>query len=838
MESMIIGALSNIFLSIISNCLYEHIDKEDLEFKVTNVYEDAYEKFMIKHEGNTQIEEFFEKQENIDNLIECFKYKGKEIDSSTFNNENSLDDNIIKDFISELKQAIKNDETLGRLLEEREHINQQNCMQKKIDEINDKVDNLVKNKNDDFVVTTYDVPRPKYYFTGREDIIDEMKQYVNNTGQSIVINGMGGIGKTELSKYLYDEYMREHKNTKLCSIDYIGYIPYEDSIDKALIENLKFKKSGEYGTDILEAWSKLRSIANNNRLLLFVDDIPNIKKDNSLNKLMNINASIIITSRECNIDECKTIYLEPLSIDICIIIFKKIYGSVKEDELELLQEIIENRIGNHTLTIELLAKTSKKKGWNIKKLNENLVKYNFNIKIIFNSGNNKSLLMEYEKLFNISNLSKEEVNILEAFSLFPNIELDGQYCESILSEDANIEVGDEVTLYELYSKGWLQKNDDKYSMHPVIAETIYNMKKPSIESHKFLIKNCIKQTTVDDKKTFIDCMKYLTVIKPIANRINFNNNILEKSELNLNIANILKDMGEYNESILYLKDILKENLLIDNSIKVEVERSIGTVYSVWGKYKESYYYINQAYNDMLGWEIYTQKDELELSRICRELGRLNNIYSGENLYALLYYKKAANIQRRILGNSNNEIALTYSNIGGLLKECGKAKKAIYWFKKVLNIYATNLKSNDPKIAIVYNNLGISYDDMDDFDNAIKYLKMSLDIRQEIYGDDHILTARVYSNIGSAYARRDKLGEANKYLNKAFIIRREKLGMETRETGITCLNIADVKEREEKYKEALDFYNKAKQSFLAALPKEHNLNILVEEKIKYVSSKLE
>ena len=103
----------------------------------------------------------------------------------------------------------------------------------------------------EFVVTHNTNIKPVAYFTGRETELQELRQRVEDGRKSVLVSGMGGIGKTHVCRKLFEEYFNKHAKYKNEPFQHIGFIEYNGDMDSSLQNCLKFKIIGE-ASPILE----------------------------------------------------------------------------------------------------------------------------------------------------------------------------------------------------------------------------------------------------------------------------------------------------------------------------------------------------------------------------------------------------------------------------------------------------------------------------------------------------------------------------------------------------------------------------------------------------------
>ena len=388
-----------------------------------------------------------------------------------------------------------------------------------------------------FVVTHNVNTRPVSYFTGRETELQELRQRIEEGRKSVLVSGMGGIGKTHICRKLFEEYQNNKGDNRLFS--HIGYIEYNGDMNSSLQECLVYQRQSDPELDKQAAWRELECLASNGKLLLFVDNVNvSIGADPGLKRLKYLPGAIVLTSRRTSFSrEFEPIRIGFLDTEQCRKIYEKIRFEedgirLKEEEIPILDDIIEKLAARHTITVEHLAHLALTRGWSIKTLQHHLQNSGFQLEYINEEEELVNIQKSYEALYDLSQLTDAEQNILEAFSVFPYIPLKREICEQWLLADAKVREDNHV-LFGLYRKGWLQfdKEQESYALHPVFAQFIYQKCKPSLEEHQGLIEECQKCLRIPENGSILECQKFVP----------FAESILEKV-----------DMGECGEQILFL----------------------------------------------------------------------------------------------------------------------------------------------------------------------------------------------------------------------------------------------------------------------------------------------
>ena len=451
---------------------------------------------------------------------------------------------------------------------------------KKINKIEKMVSNYFKGEQNDtdivmlqdnereFVVTHNVNIKPVSYFTGRETDIKELRQKIENGSKVILVSGMGGIGKTHICRKLFEEYLSRHAGGEDGPFRHIGYIMYTGDMGYSLQRCLKYKKQKQSEQDQEAAWRELEYLASDGKLLLFVDNVDKpMIKDPGLQKLKDIPSAIVITSRLATMgDEFESYNIELLNLEQCKEIYEKIRFESKKrieaEDIEDLEFIIDILAGRHTITVEQLAHLARTKSWSAKRLREELEKKRLQL-TYHKAGEQINIQELYEVLYDLSDLSEAEKNILEAFSTFPYVPLVMDICNEWLLSDAGVSEDDDV-LMGLYDKGWLQFDIESgcYTMHPVFAQFINEKCKPEEDQHLGLIEACKQsmETTGIEQNLLFYCPFALS----IANRLH----PAQKTRL----PELLMTMIALAKKVsLELKDAINENKNLKSEMEVLAE---------------------------------------------------------------------------------------------------------------------------------------------------------------------------------------------------------------------------------------------------------------------------
>ena len=293
-------------------------------------------------------------------------------------------------------------------------------------------------------------------FIGRGKELQKIDELLNDTNALLLINGIGGVGKTSLASY----YLHSRKD----KFDYCGFIKDINSFHTELSYalNLKSYISEEA---FIESIQKLQELKGTK--LLVIDDVNNMEESTELlDMILNLKEfgyKLLFTSRE-NIEEVNKYELNVLSMKDA----KELFNSIYVIEDEVLLETLLTYLDCHTLFVELTAKTLRSKK----------ILTAIKLKEMFENGEfpkiYKSRKESFEgylnKLFSFERLDEEEILFLKKMSVLPSIHIDFEYLQSIFDKKDNEDFED--ILNYLSHKGWLIKGENDYKLHQIIKEYI------------------------------------------------------------------------------------------------------------------------------------------------------------------------------------------------------------------------------------------------------------------------------------------------------------------------------------------------------------------------------
>ena len=594
---------------------------------------------------------------------------------------------------------------------------------------------------------------------GREKELKEIDKLLNSSNSLLLINGIGGIGKSTIASY----YLHSKKD----KFDYYGFFEgIDDFINKLEIAfKLKIEQGKKRLDVILHELIKLEG-----EKLLIIDDVKDIEENqkniDQILELKNSGYKILLTSRE-EVENIEQYYLDVLSNEDA----KKLFNSIHKVKDEALLEEILSYLDYHAFFIEKTAHSIKKT------LTPQMIRDKFKngefsqINVKRKQNFNKFL----NQLFKLDRLDNEEILMLKQISVLPSIEIEFKFLQEIFNkkDDENFE---EILNY-FCEKGWLSSLNNGYKLHQIVKEFFLSNTPPILEEIQTIIDFFFnKMESAYTLEEHLHGHKYLSYLESFVSISNIIDDkqiayfIHSAGYLNFLLGNYKRAERCYKISFKMRKEILDENDIIF-AISLNGQATMKEQSGNYSKALELYLKSLSIREKYFG--IYPAKVAVEYNNVGRMYDKLKKY--DESYF---YLSESLQLRKEIFGEKNEFTARAYNVLGSFLQDKSKRvlnqeefdeiyQKAYEYSYKALEIRIEILSKNHPDIAISFINVGTFHAEMNEYTNAIHFFEVSLNIYQEAIGDYSTHIAKVYSNIGNVLWMQEKFEEAIKIKEKSF-----------------------------------------------------------------------
>ena len=334
-----------------------------------------------------------------------------------------------------------------------------------------KVDSLMSDRT--FKLESTPSVIPKSVFCGREEELAKIKQHFDSGERILFLQGIGGIGKTEIAK----QYAKRNKT----DYDTIIYATYNDTVVELVSSQTSFKIKPFFPRQVLPDGTQESALSFFNRKLALIRDITNertliiidnfdVMDDEHFADLLNANYRLLITTR-CDYSRLyPAIKIEPLgSMEQLKNVFLQNYNGYFVDEKdERLEELIE-MVNRHTYTIELIAQHMENSGQTVAEMIDILKSEgitSLNEEITSSADKTRLAYENLLKMFKVFNLDDEEKNVLRYLSLMPLSGVD------IRDFKTWLDLRSLKVIKSLENRSWIVSDLNGIALHPIIRDVV------------------------------------------------------------------------------------------------------------------------------------------------------------------------------------------------------------------------------------------------------------------------------------------------------------------------------------------------------------------------------
>lgn len=193
---------------------------------------------------------------------------------------------------------------------------------------------------------------------------------------------------------------------------------------------------------------------------------------------------------------------------------------------------------------------------------------------------------------------------------------------------------------------------------------------------------------------------------------------------------------------------------------------------------------------------------------------------GEYRQAEELYQRALKIREDVLGPQDSNTAFTLHDLGHIYYFQGEFKKAEPFYQRALAIRKDALGPLHPHTATTLNHLGMLYHSQGEYDKAEEFYVRALTIREKILGSGDPLIATALNGLALLYYAQGRYAKAEKLYQRALAIREQALGPEHHHTTITLNHLGLLYQEMAKYDQAESLHQRVLTIREQALGSEH------------------
>jgi tetratricopeptide (TPR) repeat protein len=712
---------------------------------------------------------------------------------------------------------------------------------------------------------------------GRETDLKKLTKLLAKEQQALLMNGMGGIGKTTLAATFATQKREAYQH--------LAWLTLENGLEDALLThpvlatNLQLDLAGmdtkQQTALILNA---LNALPGTNLLVL----------DNSRQQLAASQQKlphppgwqVLVTSRE-KITGFTEMPVDFLSETDAIALFERYNNRYHYNTLRQLVQQVEY----HTLTIEILAKASKKHRWtDAQTLAALKTDAPAGVAVAHAQHQPEALqnvLTYISRILMASRLNLREKYILQYFSLLPTQPITYSLLTQLLqTETLDWQGHFAATLEGLHEKGFIQKDEeaDSYKMHAVLKEAARITNPPESQIQTALLALVTQLLRIDETRDNpvdkFSWVPYGEALKEYFGTITSP----EAAELWNNLALVYKALGRYKEAAKELETALKANLqhFGEAHPTVAIRRSnLALVYQALGRYKEAAKELETAlkadlqhfgeahptvardrsnlalaYQDLGRYKEAAKELETALQANLQHFGEAHpTVATMRSNLAVVYralgrYKEAAKELETALkadlqhfGEAHPMVATRRSNLAVVYQALGRYKEATKELETALKADLQHFGAAHPTVATRRSNLATVYQDLGRYKEAAHLLETALKADLQHFGEAHPTVARDRSNLAVVYKALGRYKEAAEQLETALQADLQHFGEAHPKVANRYLNLAAVYVGQKKRPKALIYAQKALEIFTQALPPGHPHIKTAESWVKHIQQEI-
>jgi tetratricopeptide (TPR) repeat protein len=172
------------------------------------------------------------------------------------------------------------------------------------------------------------------------------------------------------------------------------------------------------------------------------------------------------------------------------------------------------------------------------------------------------------------------------------------------------------------------------------------------------------------------------------------------------------------------------------------------------------------------------------------------------------YRRAIEIDEKVLGKGHPGVGRDYNNLAVLLQAQGKHDQAEPLYRRAMEISEKVHGKNHPTTAIHYSNVAFLLRAQGKYEQAEPLFRRAIEIDEKVLGKDHPTTAIHYSHLAFLLVNQGKYEQAEPLFRRAIEIDEKVLGKDHPTVATYYSNLANLLRAQGKYDQAEPLYRRA------------------------------
>ncbi|QLE53895.1 tetratricopeptide repeat protein (plasmid) [Nostoc sp. C057] len=641
-------------------------------------------------------------------------------------------------------------------------------------------------------------------FVGRTEVLKSLQQLLQQNKRIAIaaIEGMGGVGKTELAT----QYSLLH----LLLQTYPGGICWLLARDEDVgIQIVRFAEV-KLGWKVPENWDLAKQVDfcwsswPEGDVLVVLDDVNDYSQVEPYLPPQLSKFKVLMTTR-LKLDSTVT----PLTLDVfneteALELLSNWVGAEKVSKELVIAKDISQRLGYLPLALNLMGRYINKRKLflpvALRRLEEKGLRHasldvnkddrtwTFNVQ----RGVVGAFELSWEEL---SDNAKQLGYLLSLFALAPipweiikSVDI-GQNVEEL--EDSRV---------ELENLHLIESNEIYSTMHQLIRDffqdklTIF----PEAEQLKKTFASVIAKISKKVPDTYSITANFIYTFAPIIPHIKEVSYYLSTYLADKELILPFKALGFiYENQLLYSQaeklykyglNICQQRFKTDHELVATNLNNLAYIYKIQGRYSEAeviYMQTLEMRKKLLG--------EMH-SPVAQSLNNLASVYRKQKRYveAETFILQALSIRQSLLGKNHIYVAMSLNHLGKLYYEQERYSEAESFYIEVLNICESLSRKNHPFKARNFDDLALLYKAQHRYSEAESLYLKSINIKKCLMGNEHITVAQSFNNLSLIYYLQGQYNKAEYLCLEAISIYEKKLYSTHPDMVECCENLENIR----------------------------------------------
>lgn len=590
------------------------------------------------------------------------------------------------------------------------------------------------------------------------------------SGESMVIHGIGGIGKSMFAKDIVKTIRQTP--SKECGYDAIAWIncaggSLRDALTSSLLETKNIRNPADAWTAVSSTLDRYQK-----KLLIVADNLETLPEEDR-EQLNDLPCCVLATSRNSKCGALLSYSLPDLNEEDCATLFMHFYkGST---DMHSLREII--RLADcHAVTVELLAKLANREAAMLSDFLQNLVNHGFHLSQESVAADHQALykerkiLEQISILFTMARCTSVQSQLLTKLSILPSIPFQFSQVSKWLGLTSR------SSLEQLADLGWITAAGEyspTYQIHATVAAAIREQTKPTLyQICRPVVHNLLSEMQLGKHEYLYQKKKYITFAWSVADLLHGHMCDEIDAEFLEMVASIFDVIGNLNKAYdLYMQAIgIRKRLKHDPKLLIYDWRSIGDILIQLSDYKNAEKYLQRALKT-------ANKEPKSLRSIMLVKHSLAflAVKAGDYRLAVRRYAAAKKVYDTNNLADSYDKAVFYIDYAGFYRDFavkGATRKAEEYFKTGVSIFESAKLTREPEYAAALCQFGLFYRDVGNLSAALAIERKALKHQKKLFDDKSPDIADTYATIGLLEYDLDLMGKAEEDTLKALNIYRE------------------------------------------------------------------